>query len=167
MVRVAFAHDDVAATHSVVDGGSVLVAGRLVVTRYTGVGSIFAKSMQPAIVHGGASIDMDAEWSSGIGSSYGSSSNGGGIRHSCSVVCTMISCCLGSKFAVALFVVGLGEVKLEAGECPHGFINFSPVFSGRAEDARFFFRTSKVEHRAVESLMGLLPAVAKCWISQM
>lgn len=83
-----------------------------VVTRDTGVGSIFAETVGPAIIHG-AAIDMDAEGSRRIGRSDGSSSKRGIVGHSCSAGAVMASC-LCSEFVMA-FLVGLGEAKLEVG----------------------------------------------------
>jgi hypothetical protein len=51
-MRVAATHDDVAAAHSVVHGGSILVSGGLVVTQAACMGGISSETVGSAIVHG-------------------------------------------------------------------------------------------------------------------
>ena len=125
-MRVTATHDDVAAAHSVAHGGSILVSGSLVVARAACVGLISSKTMGPAIVHLDP-FNINGERSNGSGGGDGSS-----IEHGCSVG-AMIASHLCSEFVMA-FLVSLGKVKLEVGESPISFIDFSPAFGGREED---------------------------------
>jgi hypothetical protein len=144
-------HDCIVATQKVVSGGIVLVAGGFAGAGVAGVGTVFAKTVRPTVVHG------DTAWrrSHGIGGRQGGRGRSGRWRLMCAIggIGAMVACSFGSDFASSFFT-GFCDVGDKIGHCPAGiikvtsFVFFSGdhtgVFKNREDEAEDSFIRDRV-----------------------